>query len=51
MKSFEEVNRNNPKGKYGVHHYKMEDFGIAPEYFQNYSNEYQDFQRAIEKQI
>lgn len=51
MKSFEEVNRRNPKGKYGVHHYKMEDFGIAPEYFQNYSNEYQDFQRAIEKQI
>jgi len=46
-KTFKEANLKNPKSKYGVHHYEMGDFGIDASYFNEYSVNYQEFQRHL----
>ena len=42
---FEISERINPKGKYGIHKYKLADFGIDAEFINNYTKEYQSFQK------
>jgi hypothetical protein len=42
-----EANARNPKGKYGKHHYSLDDFGIDEGFIDQYTREYQDFQRSI----
>ena len=51
IKTFEEANLKNPKAKYGVHQYDMEDFGINASYFYDYSLNYQEFQRNLGMKI
>lgn len=42
---FQETERNSPKGKYGSHHYNLEDFGIDSEYLNDYTQKYQDYKK------
>ena len=41
---FENSERINPKGKYGVHKYNLEDFGIDEYFINGYTKEYKRFQ-------
>jgi hypothetical protein len=41
------ANAKNPKGKYGKHFYRLEDFGIDKEFVDGYTRTYQEFQRKI----
>lgn len=44
---FMDANNNNPKGKYGSHHYSLADFGIDKNYIDKYTLAYQGFQRNL----
>lgn len=44
---FEESNRKNPKGKYGVHKYELNDFGIDEKYIYEHTKAYQNYQKSI----
>jgi hypothetical protein len=44
---FEKSNTENPKGKYGVHQYNLEDFGINEAYIKNFTSEYEQFQKTL----
>lgn len=46
MQIFNESNRNNPQGKYGVHKYKLSDFGIDESYIDQFTTAYQQFQSS-----
>ena len=45
---FEDSNRKNPKGKYGIHKYKLSDFGVDESFIQQYTAAYQDYQKSID---
>ena len=44
---FLEANQKNPKGKYGKHLYSMDDFGIDKAFIDQYTLDYQKFQKEI----
>lgn len=44
MQLFERAEKMNPKGKYGRHHYDLNDFGIDSEFIDTLTEEYQRFQ-------
>ena len=46
-KIFLEANHKNPKGKYGKHLYSMNDFGIDKAFIDQYTLDYQKFQKEI----
>jgi hypothetical protein len=46
MNIFIESNKNNPKGKYGVHKYELSDFGIDESYIDQFTSAYQQFQSS-----
>jgi hypothetical protein len=45
---FQKSNKENPKGKYGVHQYKLADFGIDEAYIQQFTKEYEQFQQNLD---
>ncbi|TYA53825.1 sulfotransferase family protein [Formosa maritima] len=45
----EKSNNENPKGKYGIHKYNLEDFGIDETYISEFTKEYQTFQQTLEQ--
>jgi hypothetical protein len=46
-KIFNSSNSKNPKGKYGQHLYRLEDFGIDEKYIDAFTQEYQLFQQNL----
>jgi hypothetical protein len=46
-KIFIDSNQQNPKGKYGQHHYSLADFGIDEAYIDKYTKRYQEFQEKL----
>ena len=46
---FEKSNKENPKGKYGVHKYDLSDFGIDRSYVNRFVKGYLDFSETIKK--
>lgn len=46
-KIFSDANNKNQKGKFGQHHYSLEDFGIDKKYIDNYTTTYQKFQQKL----
>ena len=48
IENFHSIEKNNPKSKYGVHKYKIEDFGINIDFINQHTKEYQEFQKKIE---
>ena len=44
---FAEANAKNGQGKYGQHIYSLEDFGIDEKYIDQWTKEYQEFQRNL----
>jgi hypothetical protein len=47
---FEKSNSENPKGKYGIHKYNLEDFGVDEAYIRKFTTEYDLFQQTLEQQ-
>ena len=47
-KIFEETEIRNPQGKYGLHEYSPEDFGIDNQYIDQYTQAYQKFQKELD---
>lgn len=45
---FKNADHQNPQGKYGLHQYKLEDFGINKQILDKYTNSYQAFQKSLE---
>lgn len=50
-KIFRNTEQTNPKGKYGVHKYQVEDFGIDKQFIDHYTLPYQKFQKTLFKQV
>lgn len=46
---FEKSNNENPQGKYGIHKYNLEDFGIDESYIRQFTKEYEQFQQTLEQ--
>jgi hypothetical protein len=46
-KIFEQVEHANPIRKYGKHIYQLEDFGIDKSYIDQFTGEYQEFQKNL----
>jgi hypothetical protein len=46
MDIFNQSNHQNPQGKYGIHKYKLEDFGIDKSYIDQHTLKYQQFQKT-----
>ena len=44
---FENSERTNPKGKYGIHKYHLKDFGIDEDFIDKYTKEYQLLQEEL----
>lgn len=44
---FQNTERSNPKGKYGMHKYELSDFGIDANFIDKYTMEYQLFQKDL----
>jgi len=51
MDRFHQIEKNNPKSKYGSHKYKMEDFGIDIAFINKHTKNYQEFQKGIEHRL
>lgn len=49
IEKFHMIEKNNPKSKYGVHKYKIEDFGIDVDFINQHTKTYQEFQERIER--
>ena len=45
---FEITEQSNPKGKYGTHEYKLDDFSIDKDFISEYTSEYQNYQDKLE---
>ncbi len=45
--TFRNTEQMNPKGKYGVHKYKVEDFGIDQQFINDQTDHYQNFQKTL----
>lgn len=45
---FKETEINSPKGKYGVHHYALADFGIDEAFIHSYTDVYQDYLKKLQ---
>lgn len=45
--TFRNTEQINPKGKYGVHKYKVEDFGIDQQFITDQTDHYQKFQKTL----
>ena len=46
---FEKSNSDNPKGKYGVHQYNLDDFGVDEAYIRKFTKKYEQFQQTLEQ--
>lgn len=46
---FEATEKNNPRGKYGRHEYSLEDFGLDTQKVDEFTSEYQKFQKSLKK--
>ena len=44
---FEITEQTNPKGKYGVHEYKLDDFKIERSFIDKYTSDYQEYQEKL----
>jgi hypothetical protein len=44
---FEASNRQNPKGKYGRHQYKLDEFGINEAYLHQFTEGYEQFRNSL----
>jgi len=49
MKTFEVTEKLNPRGKYGRHEYKLEDFGLDARKVDEFTSRYQHFQQSLNK--
>lgn len=46
---FEKSNNENPQAKYGIHKYQLKDFGVDEAYINDFTKEYQTFQKTLEQ--
>jgi hypothetical protein len=49
MKTFEETDQGNPRGKYGRHEYSLDHFGLDQSKVDHYTAKYRQFQESIKK--
>lgn len=48
IEKFHLIEKNNPKSKYGIHKYTIEDFGIDVDFINQHTKVYQEFYKRLE---